>query len=155
MGARLLLWAGSNARPLQSKGDDVTKLEMLNMLRLQQRSILRQVSQLDARIGELRRHTTMLRRTNRTGDELVANTEELETAQRRRGALLDQAMPLGREIAELSERIIDEEMAQHQQAQDELGRAWQSHPDALRAWKVRRRRELVEMPLMSIETQVR
>lgn len=125
----------------------MTKLEILDMLRSQQRNILRQVSQLDARIGELRRYTTMLRRTKRTGDELVANTEELETVQRRRGALLDQAMPLGREIAELSEKIIDQEMAQHQQAQDEVWRGWQSHPDAFRAWKARRRRELVEAPL--------
>jgi predicted nucleic acid-binding Zn-ribbon protein len=125
----------------------VTALEILNMLRLQQRDILRQVSQLDTRVGELRRHNTTLRRANRAGDELVANTAEMETVQRRRGALLDQAVPLGREIAELFERIIDRETAQHQQAQDELWRAWQSQPDAFSAWKTRCRRELVETPL--------
>ncbi len=142
-----ILWAGNNDRPSRSRGDDVTKLEMLNRLRLQQRDILRQVSQLDARIGELTGHTTRRRGTSRTGDELAANTGELETMQRRRSALLDQATPLGREIADLSERIIDEEMARHQQARDELWRAWQSHPDAVCTWKARRRRELIEMPL--------
>ena len=122
------------------------ELEILNMLRSQRDGILRQIPQLDTRIGELRRHITTLRSTNRRGDGLTANTAELETAQKRKDRLLDQVVSLSREISEISNRIIDRERAQHLQAQDELWRDWQSHPDAFSAWKARRRRELAETP---------